>query len=382
MPVKLFPQLRLLKPTLPVTGFPLTMKPGAWVQPSHRVIPVFSRVFPLRFRYSGGRALHLLRNENGELGVRRFSTRHLGKEVRRASSSSKSLIEDEAELSDWVSDLRTDSFRGQLTSEDEASDVNRVRNRTRDRDSKGGRESISMMNNNKRRRSKESFDESNRNSRVSRRFGSALEDNEGEGEGVSWRANGGFRSGNEMGRKGGREMDKGYERNRNVMGRREVDKGYVRDRNVNRGSDGLRKGVKDSIKQLRWMDDDDDVNMRSRNVNRGTEGLRKGVNNLMKQDLIKEPRWTNDEDGEKLLPTIGDLLSEEDSDSQDEEDDDDDELLKKSASSMFGLDDEVSARVLPRPSSSKSDTQSYLSETRYDLKVQFLLLVSSSLGFN
>ncbi|XP_050280305.1 DEAD-box ATP-dependent RNA helicase 31-like [Quercus robur] len=363
MPVKLFPQLRLLKPTLPVTGFPLTMRPGAWVQPSHRVIPVFSRVFPLRLRYSGGRALHLLRNENGELGVRRFSTRHLGKEARRASSSSKSLIEDEAELSDWVSDLRTDSFRGQLTSEDEASDVNRVRNRTRDRDSKGGRESNSMMN--KRRRSKESFDESNRNSRVSRRFGSALEDNEGEGEGVSWRANGGFRSGNEMGRKGGREMDKGYERNRNVMGRREVDKGYVRDRNVNRGSDGLRKGVKDSIKQLRWMDDD--VNVRSRNVNRGTEGLRKGVNNSMKQDLIKEPRWTNDEDGEKLLPTIGDLLSEEDSDSQDEEDDDDDdELLKKSASSMFGLDDEVSARVLPRPSSSKSDTQSYLSETRFD----------------
>lgn len=363
MPVKLFPQLRLLKPTLPVTGFPLTMRPGAWVQPSHRVIPVFSRVFPLRLRYSGGRALHLLRNENGELGVRRFSTRHLGKEARRASSSSKSLIEDEAELSDWVSDLRTDSFRGQLTSEDEASDVNRVRNRTRDRDSKGGRESNSMMN--KRRRSKESFDESNRNSRVSRRFGSALEDNEGEGEGVSWRANGGFRSGNEMGRKGGREMDKGYERNRNLMGRREVDKGYVRDRNVNRGSDGLRKGVKDSIKQLRWMDDD--VNVRSRNVNRGTEGLRKGVNNSMKQDLIKEPRWTNDEDGEKLLPTIGDLLSEEDSDSQDEEDDDDDdELLKKSASSMFGLDDEVSARVLPRPSSSKSDTQSYLSETRFD----------------
>ena len=142
MPVKLFPQLRLLKPTLPVTRFPLTMKPGVWVQPSHRVIPVFSRVFPLRLRYSGGRALHLLRNENGELGVRRFSTRHLGKEARRASSSSKSLIEDEAELSDWVSDLRTDSFRGQLTSEDEASDVNRVRNRTRDRDSKGGRESI------------------------------------------------------------------------------------------------------------------------------------------------------------------------------------------------------------------------------------------------
>ncbi|KAK4593883.1 hypothetical protein RGQ29_017816 [Quercus rubra] len=366
MPVKLFPQLRLLKPTLPVTRFPLTMKPGAWVQPCHRVIPVFSRVFPLRLRYSGGRALHLLRNENGELGVRRFSTRHLGKEARRASSSSKSLIEDEAELSDWVSDLRTDSFRGQLTSEDEASDVNRVRNRTRDRDSKGGRESISMMNNNnKRRRSKESFGESNRNSRVSKRFGSALEDNEGEGEGVSWRANGGFRSGNEMGRKGGREMDKGYERNRNVMGRREVDKGYARNRNVNRGSDGLRKGVKDSIKQLRWMDDDDDVNVRSRNVNRGTEGLRKGVNDSMKQDSIKEPRWMNDEDGEKLLPTIGDLLSEEDSDSQDE-DDDDDELLKKSASSMFGLDDEVSARVLPRPSSSKSDPQSYLSETRFD----------------
>ena len=295
----------------------MNIKPGpassSWVQSSHRPIPVFSQIFPLRLRYAAG--------------LRSFSTRR----------ASKSLIEDEAELSDWVSELRSDSFRGKLTSEDEASSdvVDRARNRTRgreirDRDNKGStsvRDSFS----NKKPRIRETSeptqnrsDSFSRNSRATRRFGSALEDERTTGN------NGGSRNANVMGRRVGREMDKGYVRNGGNRGSSDGIRG-------NRGSsDGIRKGgVKDSTatKLPRWMDDDD-----------------------------------VDEDEEKLMPAIGDLLSEEDSDAEDD-DDDDGELLKKNVSSMFGLaKEEVSVKVSPRTSSTESESLSYLSQTRYVFK--------------
>ncbi|KAK8955216.1 DEAD-box ATP-dependent RNA helicase 26 [Platanthera guangdongensis] len=57
-------------------------------------------------------------------------------------SGSKSLIEDEAELSDWVSDIRKDAFHRKLSSEDESSARDRgTGSKVRDRDllkSKGG----------------------------------------------------------------------------------------------------------------------------------------------------------------------------------------------------------------------------------------------------
>ncbi|KAG2725511.1 hypothetical protein I3843_01G070400 [Carya illinoinensis] len=90
----------------------------------------------------------------------------------------------------------------------------------------------------------------------------------------------------------------------------------------------------------------------------------------MRKDSRKQPQWMDDEgdsdvvedeDGEKLMAGIGDLLSEEDSDG---EDDDDHPLLKKSANAMFGLDKELRDKVTPRGSPGKSD--SYLSETRFD----------------
>ncbi|KAK8956147.1 DEAD-box ATP-dependent RNA helicase 31 [Platanthera guangdongensis] len=61
---------------------------------------------------------------------------------RSARSGSKSLIEDEAELSDWVSDIRKDAFHRKLSSEDESSARDRgTGSKVRDRDllkSKGG----------------------------------------------------------------------------------------------------------------------------------------------------------------------------------------------------------------------------------------------------
>lgn len=67
-----------------------------------------------------------------QLGARQFSV--------RASSKNKSLIEDEAELSDWVSELRSDSFRKtKLYSESDGDSGDRVRVRD---DNRGGFSSV------------------------------------------------------------------------------------------------------------------------------------------------------------------------------------------------------------------------------------------------
>eukprot|EP00258_Populus_trichocarpa_P011753 XP_002320859.2 DEAD-box ATP-dependent RNA helicase 31 [Populus trichocarpa] len=161
MSIKFLPPLRLLNPSPPVTRFPL-MNVGLSIN-TRRSIPIFSRVFPFKLKYPGFSSRFSTRSfRPGTTGSRPEFTRRTGAERERGEArTSKSLVEDEAELSDWVSDLRTNSFRGRVTSEDESdSDMGR-RNRSkrgpgRDRDSGsnrgGGREGFSM----KRRRESDS----------------------------------------------------------------------------------------------------------------------------------------------------------------------------------------------------------------------------------
>ncbi|KAE8699800.1 DEAD-box ATP-dependent RNA helicase 31 [Hibiscus syriacus] len=137
MIIKFIPQLRLLGPSLPATSF-TTMNHGSTIclQGS---IPVLNRMFPFKLKFLG-----LSPGSNGRLTVRSLSTRpsrprsgassKFTPKIRGDVRASKSLIEDEAELSDWVGELRTDSFRGRLTSEDEELDADRERNRVRSRD--------------------------------------------------------------------------------------------------------------------------------------------------------------------------------------------------------------------------------------------------------
>lgn len=112
MPVKLFPNLRLLNPPLSVTRFPsMNLKPSI---NSSRAIPAFRRIFPFKLKYLG---LPTRVNSQQQLGLRKLSTRpfrpaassEFGRRGSRAGEirGSKSLIEDEAELSDWVSDLHS-----------------------------------------------------------------------------------------------------------------------------------------------------------------------------------------------------------------------------------------------------------------------------------
>lgn len=393
MHIKLLPHLRLLNPSLPATRFPL-MKLGPSAQ-SSRAVPVLSRVFPFRLKYSasGSRSL---RNE--QLGlVRRFSTRPLrtgsdaefraGRE-RRENRAPKSLVEDEADLSDWVGALRTDSFRGKLTSDDEASEVNRVRSRTGGRGGENVRDSFPM----KRRREGDSgeFRESTRTrtrnhndsfsktSPTVRRF-----DDE---EGLSRRRNNGSRGGyvnsngnSWVGKRGGRDNgspafkrfgdeEEGFSR-----------KGNTGSRGGNMNAMGKRGGRGMGSPAVRRFDNEEEGLSRTRNngsrggnVNswtgkRGGRDMGSGYARNGGKDLNdsrKQPRSMDSDDDvdededvdvdvDELRGGIGALLSEEDSDA---EDDVDGELLKVSTSE--------STRVAPRSFPGQSD--SYLSETRFD----------------
>lgn len=110
----------------------------------------------------------------------------LGREAAAGGGGqAKSLIEDEAELSDWVSDLKTDSFRLGLSgsdNEEEGPDQHRRRGGREDRIRSRGSDGFSA-----RGRSRGSGGFSERNSRGSlskRRFGSDLEEEEEKG---GWR---------------------------------------------------------------------------------------------------------------------------------------------------------------------------------------------------
>ncbi|KAL6876455.1 hypothetical protein ACP4OV_013027 [Aristida adscensionis] len=82
--------------------------------------------------------LHPLPPRNGAaalLAPRLFSSR-----ARSAAGAAKSLIEDEAELSDWISDLKTDSFHLGLSSGDEGGAAS-TRRPAASRGGRGGRDS-------------------------------------------------------------------------------------------------------------------------------------------------------------------------------------------------------------------------------------------------
>ncbi|GMN42933.1 hypothetical protein TIFTF001_012132 [Ficus carica] len=304
MPVKLLLQLRLLNPTLPATCFsPLKLGPSMSSSAS------FSRIFP---------SVPQRTLQNGRLGgTQRFSTRPSrsrsefsrggdGGEVR----ASKSLIDDEAELSDWVSELRSDSFLGGGESDRDRGGVRSGAGRVRVRDSDSAKR--------RRRESSDSeeFDDPNRrrlptpagsfprNSQINRRSDTRNDDG---ADFSSRRRSSGVNS--SIGKRGGRDMDSGYNRNRDG-------KGSAKDR-------------KDSRKPFGLADGEDDG---------------------------------KDREAEKI--GIVDLLSEEESDTDDEEGDEDfGNVLQKAKAkggSLFGLEKEVNEKA------STGKSESYLSETRFN----------------
>ncbi|GMN42934.1 hypothetical protein TIFTF001_012133 [Ficus carica] len=228
-----------------------------------------------------------------------FSRGGDGGEVR----ASKSLIEDEAELSDSVSELRSDSFRGSGESEGKRGGGRSGAGRVRVRDSDSA----------KRRRRRESndseeFDDPNRprlrtlagsfprNSQINRR--SDTRNDDGEDFSCRRRSSGVNSS---IGKRGGRDMDSGYNRNRGG-------KGSAKDRKDSRKPFGLAVG------------EDDDKDREAKKIG------------IVDSD-------TDDEEGDKDFGNV---------------------LQKAKGGSLFGLEKEVNENT------STGKSESYLSETRFD----------------
>lgn len=321
MPVKLFLQLRLLNPALPVTCFPpMKLRPSI---SSSGTVSGFSRVFPFKLRYRS-----LPSNpapQNHQLGLRTLSTRpfrsrtgsgsEFGRQRGEVRATSKSLIEDEAELSDWVTELRDDdSFRGRNTSEDELDgDRGGRRSRVRDGDSsysvkrrRRGESDSDDFNDSNRGKTRTPIGSRSRDSQVNRRFDSRGDGQNGEVFARKRRPGlqeGKLSSNSSVGKRGGRDMEFGSNRNE--------------------GSKGFKKDGRDSRKQVPLLDNKED------------EGTKFGIR---------------------------DLLSEEDSDIDDdkeEEGEGNDNVMRKERSSYSFANAKGSAAA------STGKSESYLSETRY-----------------
>ncbi|KAL3536715.1 hypothetical protein ACH5RR_000081 [Cinchona calisaya] len=125
---KLFTGLRPINTSFPVAHFG-TMKPVHSLKPA-RAIPVFSRIFPHRLKYQSFRFPIL--SAQKKIGTHFGSTRKFSTREKTGSGiwASKSLIDDEADLSDWVSGLSSNSFKKtQLHSDSEGDDKRDSRNR-------------------------------------------------------------------------------------------------------------------------------------------------------------------------------------------------------------------------------------------------------------
>ncbi|CAN4111464.1 unnamed protein product [Withania somnifera] len=359
MPPKLLPQLRFFNSTFPFTHFP-TMKCNSTLKPK-AIVPVFSRMFPHKLKYRSI-GFPILPAQQQEL--RRFSSRSArarpgsGPEVR----VSKSLIEDEAELSDWVSGLRSDSsFRKTQVYSD--SDDNEG-----DRGKFGHRRSGGEERGEKRRRNDDDDDFSG----SGRRSGSPMRPNSRNGgrfggQMQSHSRNGG-RFGSEGRRSGGRDRMESYSKGGRFGG------------DMGRESEGRRSGGRDRMESISRKGESFGSEMGSPSDNRrgrsrvgsgygrdmaaqggsGRFGRKEGTGKGRGSSMLLEEDDTDNEEEEEENGYKGfrDLI---DSGDESEESDEDDEVEDQK---MLSLEKEDSPRASSPSSTGKSD--SHLTETRFD----------------
>lgn len=394
MPIKLPAPLRFFNPSI---RFPV-MKVGSSVL-SSRSIPSISRIFPFKLKYLGLGVPVASRTE--QLGLRRLSTRSFrpktdsdsefsrGGKDRGVVKATKSLIEDEDELSDWIGKLKTNSFRG-----DDDSDVDRAptssnnrggggfRDRGSSRGNYGGRGSNRDMGPNTNRGSfgdrgpaRGSFGD-----RTSSRGGSYGDKRGSYGDRTSSR---GGSYGDKRGSYGDRTNNRGREGVSSLKRRRESDSEFDE---PNRGSPrNSRGGLSSTVGRRRFeSESDDELHLREKNPG-GSRGRQSSMANkrgvgrdggkgfktvapLMSDDEIDDDDDEDDDDhedeGEKL--SFKDILSE-DSEESDEDDEDKDVVHEKKLNNRFESDKDVRPKVsVISLTTSPGSTDSYLSETRFD----------------
>ncbi|KAF8380079.1 hypothetical protein HHK36_027549 [Tetracentron sinense] len=344
MPSELF-----LNPSVSASRFS-HMNLGAASFQSSRGISFFSIVFPFKMK-SQGSSSKLGREE---FGVRRlsgssFRSRNGGVSSNRNSGfstvrcaereefgagsfgrrggKSKSLVEDEAEVSDWVSEMKKNSLRIGLNSEMNDRDRIRVRVGDSGRGRGRGKDSFSSMKNQRggrggfapsnRQRDSNSDDFAASNRRISRSGGGSFSRNS-SGSVSDLVSNRRFATESKE-----NNGEKFYPTRMDHGSRGAVSSPMTRGRGRGRGGGNLLNGRKGSGKQ-----------------------------SLLISGNVK------DKENENFVSDFGDLLGEEDSEEGEEED------LFTGASSLSGSARKISAQTTPGSSIGESD--SYLSQTRFD----------------
>ncbi|XP_024987247.1 DEAD-box ATP-dependent RNA helicase 31-like isoform X2 [Cynara cardunculus var. scolymus] len=330
------PHLRLLNSSSPlVTRFVMKTNPS-WLS-SSKGKEVFNRVFPHKLKYqplSSSKKLglpNLMTAAQSQLQISTRASKH-GSETR----ASKSLIEDEAELSDWVSDLKSDSFkksRSYSESDDGGNDW---------RGSKGS--------DGKRKRDSDSDGYNGRLGNRDRGGGGTRGSFHGDSRGKG-------RSGGEFGRR-----DEGFASRRFENGRG----GRGLDNSRGRGRGGGRFGG-EVERSDRFSREGSKGNPLSKGKDNRFLGSRRGGGgkSMSKRSLMTSDEDTVSEDDEEeeknLTNKFRELISDEDDDSDD--DDDEDEVLGNGPPKpRLDIVDGASSS----PKISPDGSESYLSETRFD----------------
>ncbi|XP_023729119.1 DEAD-box ATP-dependent RNA helicase 31 [Lactuca sativa] len=332
MPFNFFspPHLRLLNSSsFLVTRFIMKSNPSV-----SKGNEVFTRVFPHKMKYQSSSPVkklglpNLITTAQSQLQFSTRASKH-GSEDR----SAKSLIEDEAELSDWVSELKSDSFK-----------KSRLYSESDDGENDWGGGAGSTV---KRKREGDSDRERGRGG--SR--GSFNGDSRGKGRsgGEFGRRDDGFVSKRENGFGNGRGgRDSGSSRGRGRFGG-EVDRRNDRfSRDKTKEDDGF-------VSKRR----DDNFNGRGRGGRGG--GVVRGGKSMSKANLMSSDQDEDDEEEEhkNITSKFRELISDEDDDDDEDEDlDDDVEVL--------GNGHSVKNVASSSPRASPDGSESYLSGTRFD----------------
>lgn len=327
------------------------MKPNPTLR-SSRLIPAFTRFFPHRLRYhslSRKLGFPVLSNQSRPFSVRSARARPSSDEIR----ASKSLIDDEADLSDWVSGLSSNSFRNtSLYSSDDEKDKHVGGGRGgrgsserfggRDRAVKRQRESDSDDYGSNRQTGRRSMGSNPRDSSARERFGGNRMETGRKG----------FREGGVRERFDGNKVENGQKSFRGGgdrnMGIRES-KGY--------DMENKHKNTRDSYSRGR-----------ERFSNGGGE-LRRGGKSLSRGRFAtsSDEEFGDDSEEEERgkMKSFSELISEdsEDEDDEDEDGDDGEEEELRGAETLFPSRKETTPRVAP---SSIGSSDSYLSATRFD----------------
>ncbi|KAJ8529277.1 hypothetical protein K7X08_036112 [Anisodus acutangulus] len=387
MPVKLLPQFRFFNSTFTLTRLP-KMKCNSTLKP--KIIPVFSRMFPHKLKY---RSIGFPILPAQEQELRRFSTRSGSP---GSVSVSKSLIEDEAELSDWVSGLRSDSFKKtQVYSDSDDNEGDRGSGRGKFGNRRNGGEERGE----KRRRDDDDFSGSGRrsggpsmesNSRGGGRFGSEFVGGRGGGRGqMLSNSRGGGRFGNDRGSRnegggsGGQDRMESSSRGRRFGSEDRGSGGQDRMESSLRGgrfgSEGRGSGGRDRMESFPRKGGRFGSEMTSSSASRRGKGL---VGSGYGRDMgaqVGSSRLGRKE-GTSMGRGSSMLLDEDDTDNEDEDEEEENgykgfrDLIDSEEESeesdevadekVLSLEKEDSPRASHPSSSGKSD--SHLTETGFD----------------